>query len=103
MPIRILILLLPLLAACAAPAIPARFDDLIGQSKAEVIARYGSPDAETWINDRQTLTYIMDEHRLPSATSRSATPRLHQCRMQMDFDGSNILRSVRQTGNCHND
>ncbi|MEL3891719.1 hypothetical protein V6B08_15675 [Ferrovibrio sp. MS7] len=103
MSIRVLILLLPILSAACATGTPSRFDDLIGLPRADILKRYGSPDAETWINDRQVLTYIMDEHRLPSATPRSPSPRLHHCRVRMEFDRTNTLRSIRESGNCHSD
>lgn len=103
MSIRVLILLMPILFAACTAGTPPRFDDLIGLPRADIISRYGAPDAETWVNDRQVLTYIMDEHRLTSARPRPPSPRLHQCRVQMEFDRTNTLRSIRESGNCHDD
>ncbi len=103
MSIRVLILLMPILFAACTAGSPPRFDDLIGLPRADIISRFGAPDAETWVNDRQVLTYILDEHRLPSARTRPPSPRLHQCRVQMEFDRTNTLRSIRESGNCHDD
>jgi hypothetical protein len=101
--IRVLVLLMPMLFTACTAGTPPRFDNLIGLPRVDIMSRYGAPDAETWVNDRQVLTYIMDEHRLSSAKTRPPSPRLHQCRVQMEFDRTNTLRSIRESGNCHDD
>lgn len=103
MSIRFLILLMPILIAACAAGTPPRFDDLIGLPSADISSRYGASDAETLVNGRQVLTYIMVEHRLPSTRPRPPSPRLHQCRVQMEFDRSNTLHGIRESGNCHDD